>query len=78
MTDHNEPPIPLNERVAANIRAAMAIQKVSAARLAGRLDEGPRWVQRRTSGTADLTLQDVERFALVLDVPVSHLLTLAN
>lgn len=60
-------------RVAANIRAAMATQKVSATALAGQLGCSARWLQRRVSGEAELTLNDVEWIAAGLDVPLSTL-----
>lgn len=67
-----------NDRVAANIRAAMAIQKVSSSSIAERIGADPRWVQRRVAGTAELTVNDVEWIALALDVPAASLLTLTN
>lgn len=60
--------------VAAKIRATMAVQKVSSNKLAGKLGCSARWLQRRVSGEAELTLNDVEWIALGLDVPLSDLL----
>lgn len=51
----------------------MATQKVSATALAGQLGCSARWLQRRVSGEAELTLNDVEWIAAGLDVPLSTL-----
>lgn len=59
---------------AANIRAAMARQKISGRELARRLGETPMWVQRRVSGQGPTTVDDLARIAEVLNVPASSLI----
>lgn len=59
---------------AANIRAAMARQKISGRELARRMGESPMWVQRRTSGGGPITVDELTRFATVLGVPAATLL----
>lgn len=78
MTDHEDGtiarPTAYAVDVATKIRATMAAHKVSATALAGKLGCSARWLQRRVSGEAELTLNDVEWIALGLDVPLSDLL----
>lgn len=59
--------------VAANVRAAMGAQKVSATALATRLGCSARWLQRRASGEVELTTAEVEWISLALGVPLSTL-----
>lgn len=64
----------MNNVVAAEIRATMARQEVSAQELATRLGVSKMWVSRRTSGQTRLTLDDVARIAAALEVDSAQLL----
>ena len=59
---------------AANIRAEMARQKISGRKLAETMGESVMWVQRRTSGTGPITLDDLAKFATALGVTSKDLL----
>jgi hypothetical protein len=63
------------------IRSAMAYQRISAGRLAARMNHehyaGPIpevWVHRRMQGRVKLTFDDVQWIAAALEVPMSSLL----
>lgn len=64
------------KRVAAsNARAVAARQKLSGREIARRLDTTPVYVSRRLSGEVEFSESDLRRFADVLDVPVTALLS---
>ena len=69
---------PLSESVASEIRAEMGRRGITQSILAERLQLSPLWVSRRLSPGATrrtpLSLDDLDRIAAVLDVPVSALL----
>lgn len=70
---------PLSESVASEIRAEMGRRGITQSILAERLSVSPLWVSRRLSpGSArprtPLSLDDLDRIAAVLAVPVSKLL----
>ena len=73
-TRSESPPGTFAERVAAEIRAEMGRQQVRYVRLAERLGENEVWVSRKVRGRTPLTINDLERIAAALDVPVSDLI----
>lgn len=56
--------------VPAQIRAEMGRQDINATRLAQMLGESDTWVGRRIKGRYAITLDDLDRIAAALDVPV--------
>lgn len=64
----------LRHAVAAEVRAEMARQRVSQSELARRIGEGQPWVNRRVNGDLSFDLDDLERCAIALDVPISTFL----
>lgn len=75
MTVINIPQSP-SRRIAAEVRAEAARQGISLREVARRLDVSQMWLSRRVKVTADvdLTFEELERIAAVLDVPVERLL----
>ncbi len=63
----------LARRVAAEIRAEMARQRITQVELANRLTRAQPWVSRRVSGHVPLALDELEQIAAVLDVPLAQL-----
>ena len=61
------------ELVAAEIRAALARQRITQSALAERLGVSHAWVSRRLSGEVPLTIPDVTQIAAELGVEVSSL-----
>jgi transcriptional regulator with XRE-family HTH domain len=59
----------LGDYVAAQIRAEMGRQQISASALARILDVDDTWVGRRIRGKSAITIDDLEKFAKALDVP---------
>jgi transcriptional regulator with XRE-family HTH domain len=62
-----------DEKVAAEIRAALARQRVTQSALADRLGVSQAWVSRRLSGEVPLTIADITQIAADLGVEVSSL-----
>lgn len=64
----------VDERLAGEMRAAMARHRISQATLADALSVSQAAVSRRLSGRVPFTVHDVEIFARVLQMPLSDLL----
>lgn len=64
----------LASHVAAQLRAEMARQEMPAVRLAGVLGVSDNWVIRRMRGRNPINMDDLERIATVLNVPISYFL----
>lgn len=64
----------LTERVAEEIRAQMGRKRMSGARLAKQLGVSDMWVSYRLRGVQPIDLNDLERIADALGVPVIDLL----
>lgn len=62
-------------RVAANIRAEMAVQRKTAVELAAVLSIGHRAALRRLNGAFDFSLAEIEKVASWLGVSISELIT---
>jgi transcriptional regulator with XRE-family HTH domain len=65
----------LRQVVASEVRAEMARQRMSQSALARLLREGQPWVNRRVNADVAMDLDDVERIARALDVPLSTFLS---
>ena len=65
-----------NDYVAAEVRAIIARQGISASALAARLNESPMWLSRRTRGIVPLTVGDLARIAAALGVEPRSLFVL--
>lgn len=63
-----------NQATAEQLRATLARRKITGAQLAKMLDTNPMWVQRRMRGDVPITVNDLERIAGALDVPLADLL----
>ena len=61
------------ERVAANVRAEMARQKISQVKLAETLRVSQPAISRRLSGRVALNVDELARIADILGVPVAEL-----
>lgn len=59
---------PSSETVAAEVRAELGRQQLSATELAARLGVTPMWLSRRLRGLTALTIDDTVRIAEALDV----------
>lgn len=68
----------LSARVAAEIRAEMARQRMSGRQLAQKVGRSPNWVSLKLGGTARLDFEDAEVFASTLGVSVMELLRRAQ
>lgn len=68
----------LTEQVAEEIRALLARRRISGRELARRMDASHSWVNFRLTGAQPITLDDLQRFADVLDVDVLDLLPRAT
>ena len=68
----------LAQFVAAQIRAEMARQEINATKLAQLMGVDDTWVGRRIRNRYAITLDDLERFAAVLAVPVSSFMPAAE
>jgi transcriptional regulator with XRE-family HTH domain len=64
----------LSSEVAEEIRAMMGRKRVSGARLAQMLGVSAAWISYRLSGTQPIDLNDLQRIARALEVPVGALL----
>lgn len=74
MTTTPDRPAPLRDRVAEEIRVALARHRVSGAELARKLGVSQAYVWRRMSGDLPFTLDDVERIAEALDMEPNDLI----
>jgi transcriptional regulator with XRE-family HTH domain len=52
----------------------MARRELSKAKLAGQLGVSEMWVSRRMRGKTQITMEDLERLAAALDIPVASFL----
>jgi hypothetical protein len=68
----------LTERAIAEIRAELGRQNMTRAGLADRLGVERNWIHYRLSGETSLRVDDVERIAAALGVPISQLLPTAT
>ena len=64
----------LSTRVAEEVRAMLARRGMNKSELARRLDVSHTWVTNRLAGHQDISLNDLEKFAEVLEVTVADLL----
>lgn len=64
----------LSARVASEIRAEMARQKMSGRELARRLERSPNWVSLKVSGSQVIDLVEVELIANALGLTVQRLI----
>lgn len=74
MTSNGERPWPLVTLLTEQVLRRLEVDERSQSWLARRLDVAPSWVTRRMSGETAWTLEDVDRLAVVLDVPAVDLL----
>lgn len=75
MTDNQSATKPtLSARAAEEIRALLARRRMSGRELARQMGASHSWVNFRLTGTQPITLDDLERFAGILNVEVSDLL----
>jgi ribosome-binding protein aMBF1 (putative translation factor) len=63
----------LTERVALAIRVEMVRRGMKTSELATRIDESYIWLQRRLTKTTPFLLEDVQRIADALDLPLTAL-----
>ncbi len=66
-------PYNLQGYVAGEIRAMMARQQVTQSELASVVGQSEAWVSYRLNGKVAIDLNDLERIAAALDVPVDQL-----
>lgn len=66
----------LTDRVAAEIRAELGRQGITALEIAQRLSVSRSWMSYRLTGQQVIDLDDVEKIAAALGVPISQLLPL--
>jgi hypothetical protein len=64
----------LTERVVMAIRIEMVRRGMKTSELAASIDEQYLWLQRRLTGVTPFLLEDVQRIAQALDVPLGSLL----
>lgn len=64
----------LTERVALAIRVEMVRRGMRTSALAASIDESYLWLQRRLTGQTPFLLEDVQRIADALDLPLVRLL----
>jgi len=64
----------LTDRAAAEVRAELGRQGLTALQLAERLGVSRSWTSYRLTGQQTIDLDDIERIAQALDVPVAQLL----
>ncbi len=65
----------INQRVSAEVRAAMGRQRRTQSQLAQHLGVSQVTVSRRLSGEVSFTVDELERVAAFLSVPLAELLT---
>lgn len=63
----------LTERVALAIRVEMVRRGMKTSALAARIDESYLWLQRRLTGQTPFYLEDVQRIADALEIPLTSL-----
>lgn len=63
----------LTERVALAIRVEMVRRGMRTSALAASIDESYLWLQRRLTGQTPFYLEDVQRIADALEIPLSAL-----
>lgn len=63
-----------NQATAEQLRATLARRRITGTRLAEMLGTNAMWAQRRMSGSVPITVNDLDRIATALDVPLSDLL----
>ena len=66
-----------SRETAANLRAAMGRRQLSRKDLAHLMGENEMWVGRRVNGKTPITVDDLDRFAHALSLPMSELLAVA-
>jgi len=64
----------LSDQVAEEIRALLARRRISGRELARQMGASHSWVNFRLTGRQPIDLNDLERFAIALRVPISELL----
>lgn len=74
MTQGHGQPATLSDLVAEEIRVVMARRKLSARGLADLLGVSPSWVSYRLNGKQVIDVNELERIALALEVPILSLL----
>jgi transcriptional regulator with XRE-family HTH domain len=67
-----------SERLRGELRAEMARRSLSQTAIAVQLGETQGWVSKRLTGRVPLTVDDLSRFADVLNLPVSALMLAAD
>lgn len=67
-------PQTLSQATAAEIRAEMARQRITGSALAAELDVSTAWVSYRINGHQEIGLNDLERIATALGVPIGRLM----
>lgn len=65
-------PSPLNDHVAAEVRAEVARQALTQQQVADRLGEKQYWVSRRLTGETKWEVSDLVRVASALGVPITQ------
>ena len=65
---------PLSDRVAEEIRVALARTRTSQRALADKLGVNPMWVNDRVNANTEIGLNELERIARALKLPVSDLI----
>lgn len=64
----------LSDYAAGEIRATLARRRIAGKDLAQQLGVSRSWVSYRLTGTTEITLNDLERIARALDVPIADLI----
>lgn len=64
----------VTERVAANVRAEMARQRKTQSALATALGRSQMFLSRRLGGQTPFDLDELDRIAAILDIPIERLL----
>lgn len=74
MTSHTS----INERVAAELRAAAARNRISGADLARSLAETPIWISRRLSANVQISVEDFARLCDAIGIDPADVFTAAR
>jgi len=61
----------INRRVAATLRAELAVQKKTVTEVAARIGRSRTWLSTRLNDSVDLTFEDVELIASVLNLSLA-------
>lgn len=64
----------LADYAAAHLRAEMARRQINPSQLAAVIGVSEMWVSRRMRGKSHITMEDLERLAKALDLPVASFL----